>query len=175
MTISGKKPVTVAERQTKHREPSKADEQELRNENLRLRRQNERLTSKSSLETEERRHVLINTVRRVRPSVSPEFAAAARLPWSRAPCSPRRATNSHILTTSTYRSFRTTSRSSVRRGSPRRRPTEQSSAASRRHRDDCRQVSCRAGGGAVDRLHRPGRGGERLIGNVSRTFWPNGL
>jgi hypothetical protein len=97
MTISGKKPVTIAERQTKHREPSKADEQELRNENLQLRRQSERLTSKSSLETEERRHVLINAVRRVGPSVSPKFAAAAPLPWSRAPCSPRRATNWSIL------------------------------------------------------------------------------
>jgi hypothetical protein len=37
MTISWKKPVTVAERQTKYREPRKADEQELRNENVRLR------------------------------------------------------------------------------------------------------------------------------------------
>jgi hypothetical protein len=53
--MSGKKPMAAAERQTKYRERRKAKEQALRNENVRLRRRVKRMTSRSGIETEERR------------------------------------------------------------------------------------------------------------------------
>jgi hypothetical protein len=51
--------MTAAERPRKYRARRKADEQEIRNENLRLRRKSERVRSTSSLETEERQAVVI--------------------------------------------------------------------------------------------------------------------
>jgi hypothetical protein len=55
MAMSGKKPMTAAERQRPYRERRKAKEQELRSENVRLRLRVKRMTSKSRIETEERR------------------------------------------------------------------------------------------------------------------------
>jgi hypothetical protein len=53
--MSGKKPMTAAERQRPYRERRKAKEQALRSENVRLRLRVKRIMSKFSIETEERR------------------------------------------------------------------------------------------------------------------------
>jgi hypothetical protein len=55
--VSDRKPMTNAEKQRRWRERRKAELERLRNENLRLRRQLERLTPKSRSETAERAHV----------------------------------------------------------------------------------------------------------------------
>jgi hypothetical protein len=55
MAMSGKKPMTAAERQRPYRERRKAKEQALRSENVRLRLRVKRIMSKFSIETEERR------------------------------------------------------------------------------------------------------------------------